>query len=320
MKLFLKVPAIIFCCILMVTGYSQTRADEYAKSLSATSGKQYTNVPGTRLFFAREQNMFFTKQVNKMVELDANKQETANVFFYELPFNKPVTSKDEGILEGTSTMQVSGYTATLETYTNGNIRVLALYFGDADFKVLVNARMPLADKALEKKYIAFLRSLVFKKDAMIDCASLSYVARFSTDMEWFGYQSAGVIYGKYAFLPFGTTDRNRKGPRIYITEYLINSVDSVRWVDAFDIPDGIDQSVLEKEEVKSDTLDGFKTYSLVAWIGKAPGRMMIYQTARTNGSITLVFTATATGNYMDNLLQFKDIAASLKIKEAEITK
>lgn len=301
---------------------AQQLADDYAKTLAAKTGKAYTNVPGTRLFFVREENMFFGFEPYKLWVLQKAVPPEVAIYFYELPYKRneamgKLYLRDGGQLQSTTSIIVSGYPAKLEKYLVGDNIVLSLVIPDQEFSVFVNVSFPLKTKGMEEKYTSFLKSIIFNKSVRVDTESLESIAKFHLDLTWFGYHSAGIVMGNYFFLPNGIAKTDKKAPRVYVSEYAYSTVDSARSLNFFDAPEGINVTEMEKGKVLEEIVDGFKNYSIVLWIGKVPNKVGIYQKAITNGTITVVFTGVATDDYERNLQLFARMASGLTIKSKE---
>ncbi len=298
---------------------AQIKADEYEATLSATTGKKYVNVGGTKLFFPTSDNMFFQGQVNRVVTLDHDEVLNGEIFFYDIPFklNVPednLANKIGSQLLSITPVIVSGYKGKLEKYTRGNLYELELKFGDGSFTAIVGVKYLQENQEREAFFMDFLQSIVYEKKLNLGLEGFEIFQNFTFDPALFDYRFAGIIMGKYAYVPSNEIKNDVNASHVYISEEITGSVDDVRSLELFDLPPGIDQTTMEMESVKFDTINGHKSYEVMARLGKASNQVFIYQTAKTNGDVTIVFTGTAHSDNKKDIEIFKQMNDKLLLK------
>lgn len=298
---------------------AQIKADEYAATLSAKTGKIYVNVGGTKLFFPTSENMFFQGQVNRVVTIDHDEVLNGEIFFYDIPFKLNVSEDNPADKEGsqllsTTPIIVSGYKGKLEKYTRENFYELELKFGDGSFTAIIAVRYLQEDKEREAFFMDFLQNIVYEKKIDLDLEGFEILQGFTFNPALFDYRFAGIIMGKYAYVPSNEIKSDLNASRVYISEVITGSVDDVRSLELFDLPPGIDQTIMEMESVKFDTIYGHKSYEVIGKLGKAPNQVYVYQTAKTNGIFTVMFTGTALSENKRDIELFKNMNEKLTIE------
>lgn len=298
---------------------SQIKADEYEATLSATTGKKYINVSGTKLFFPTAHNMFFQGLVNRLVTFDPDEAVNGEIFFYDIPFklNVPEDNKINKVgsqLISSTPVMVNGYNGKLEKYTRENFYELELKFGDGSFTAIVGIKFLQENKEREAFFMDFLQNIVYEKKLILDLEGFEILQGFTFNPTLFDYRFAGIIMGKYAYVPSNEIKKDVNTSHVYISEEITGSVDDVRSLELFDLPPGIDQTIMEMESVKFDTIYGHKSYEIKAKLGKAPNQVYVYQTAKTNGIFTVIFTGTALSENKKDIELFKNMNEKLTIE------
>ncbi|HMI79491.1 MAG TPA: hypothetical protein VK484_11910, partial [Ferruginibacter sp.] len=111
----------------------------------------------------------------------------------------------------------------------------------------------------------------------------------------------------------GAKPKSVSEPQVWITEYHTTDMSELRYLDLPALPGGVIIDSVAKT-VEEPTIDGFKVYATVIYIGVAPNQLMVYQTARTNGVVSAVITGIATSEFEKNQAMFMKMAKTLHVR------
>jgi len=296
--------------------YAQTDALKYADSLSKATGLTYMNMFGTKVFVPKPKGKSAVKRnINILEVYNDSAQVIAEINVLEMPAYA-IVQLPAGEF---TTLGIKGYAGKLYKKKNNEATVLTFFFEDDQSRVLIQVSFIGVDKRTEEEYIDLLKNVRYDKYVKIHTRLLPLLARFTIDAASAGYKLIDISKGAYRYSPNGITPASVSQPQMWITEHNITDISELRYLDIPAMPSGVRVDTTVKN-VEEPTIDGFKVYTTVMYIGLAPNQLMVYQAARTNGLVSAVMTGIATSGFEKNLALFANMAKTFHVRGNEYIK
>lgn len=299
----------IFTLFIATLGFyqshAQTDAFEYADSLTKATGITYMNMFGTKVFIPKPgKNAAVKKNINVLEIFDDSLQVTGEINVLQLPIYSVVQLPDYA----STAFNIKGYAGKLYKKSGAEATILTLLFEDDETRIFIQVSFIDVDK--EAYYINLLKNVRYDKNVKINTRLLPLLARYTVDAAGAGYKLVDVSKGAYRYSPKGVKLTSISQPQMWITEHNTANINELRYLDLPAVPGAVATDSVAKN-VEEPTIDGFKVYTTVLYIGVAPNRLMVYQAARTNGIVSVVMTGIATTDLEKNKEEFAKMANTL---------
>lgn len=306
---YLKIITLVFGVLGFFNSHAQTDAVQYADSISSVTGIPYMNMFGTKLLIPKPKNYAIRRKVNLMEIFNDSAELIAEVNIMELPVYETITEPASGAVP----FSIHGATGKLFKGSNNEVNSLTFLSSDTESKLYIEISFVGGDKEIEEQYINTLKNIRYDKNIKIHTELLPFIARFTVDLSSTGYGLVGISRGAYTYSANGRKPKSMSESQMWIKEYNTANISELKQLDLPAMPSGVrmDSVVQNLEE---PTIDGFKVYTIYMYFGVAPNQLMVYQTVRTNGTVSVVITGTATSDFEKHRALFAKIGESIRVR------
>jgi len=304
----LKIFTFLICILWFYQGHAQTDALAYADSLSKVTGISYLSMFGTKVFIPKgKQRSAVRRDIHVLEIFNDSALAVAEIKVLQMPAYTTLQQPGSGF----TPFNIKGVAGKLYKTGNNEGTVLTFLSEDAESKLLIQVSFINVDE--EQEYLELLKNIYYEKNVKVHTRLLPLLARFTVNAASAGYQLIDVSKGSYRYTPNGVKPKSVKEPQVWITEHHTTDMSQLRYLDLPALPGPVTIDSITKN-VEEPTIDGFKVYTSVMYIGVAPNRLMVYQAARTNGVISAVMTGIATSAFEKNKALFEKMANTLHVR------
>ncbi len=304
-----KMVILLICIFGFCQSQAQTDALKYADSISKTTGMSYLNMFGTKVFIPKgKQRSAVRRDIHVLEIFNDSAQVVAEIKVLQMPAYTTLQQPGSGF----TPFNIKGAAGRLYKTGNSEGNVLTFLSEDDESKLLI--QVSFIDLAAEQEYLELLKNIYYEKNVKIHTRLLPLLARFTVNAASAGYQLIDVSKGSYRYTPNGVRPKSANEPQVWITEHHTTDMSELRYLDLPALPGGVITIDSIAKKVEEPTIDGFKVYTSVIYIGVAPNRLMVYQAARTNGVVSAVITGIATSEFEKNKTLFEKMANALHVR------
>lgn len=302
------------------TAAGQISIDGINPNITNSRTGDHINIPGTRLYIIPPADFIVS---NTFIGLQKDENSIVNI--YDLVggdvntnaahFNKEIFESAGATVFDYQEINVNGYPAKyISLLGDLTSKVYALIFGDTTFSTMIVAIYPASDEATGKNIIKALNTLWYDKSKIIDPFA---TATFSLDdtvskFKFFQYNANTYLYS------VGGVDNNddKNTTAVIVSQFPKESTTSVKSIADMMILKAREYGLsnIEVKNVSTQPINGYDTYEVEVYGEMEGSRSLIYYCIVAKEETAIVVQGIAKNDIETNLLEFKKLVSSIKIK------